>query len=90
MLLSKKANPLENLTGALPRYVEPLPEVGILLLQLVEALGAYMALARCTIDCLDPRFSLKRTTPEVCKLFTEMPDELLQLVEGFDVRTFVV
>jgi hypothetical protein len=90
MLLAKETDTLENLARTLPRHVEPLPEVGILLLQLVETLGTHVSLARRAIDCLDPRFRLKRTTPEVRKLFTEMPDELLQLVESFDVRTFAV
>jgi hypothetical protein len=90
MLLAKKAHPFEHLTGALSRDVETLPEVGILFLELVETLGTHVSLARCAVDCLDTRFCLKRTTPEVCKLLTEMPDELLELVEGFDVRTFAV
>jgi hypothetical protein len=90
VLLPKKANTLEDLPSAFLRDVEPLAEVGVLLLELIEPLGTHVALPRRAIDCLDPRFCLKRTTPEVCELFTEMPDELLKLIEGFDVRTFAV
>lgn len=90
MLLAEKANSVEDLPRALPGHVEALSEIGVLFLELVEPLRAHVTLARSAIDCLDPRFSLKRTTPEVCKLVTEMPHELLELVECFDVRTFVV
>jgi hypothetical protein len=90
MLLAEKANPLENLSRPLSGDIEPFLEIGILMLELLDFLRAQAGGTRSTFDCLHSRFCLKRATPERRQLVTEMPNELLELLERVDVRTFAV
>jgi hypothetical protein len=90
MLLPEESHSIQNLASARACSVEALSEVCILTLELFNPLWIELRTARCGFDCLDFRFSLKRPAPKARELVTEMPDELLELIECFDVRTFAV
>jgi hypothetical protein len=90
VLLAEKANPLENLSRPLSGDLESFLEIGILMLELLDFLRAHARPTGCGFTCLKPRFRLKRATPEGRQLVAEMPNELLELLERVDVRTFAV
>jgi hypothetical protein len=90
MLLSEKTNPLENLSRPLSGDIESFLEIGVLMLELLDFLRAQARTTRGALDGFHSRFRLKRASPHRRQLVTEMPNELLELLERFDVRTFAV
>lgn len=90
MLLAEKTNTLENLSRPLSGDIESFLEIGILVLELLDFLGAQARTTGGALDGFHSRFRLKCATPERRQLVTEMPHELLELLERFDVRTFAV
>ena len=81
---------IEYLLRACSRCFQPALEIRVFLLEPVHSFGIYPRAARSGIECLHSRFSLLRAAAERRQLLTKMADQLLKLLEGFDVRTFAV
>jgi hypothetical protein len=90
MLLPEESDAVEHLARARARRFETALEVRVFLFQLVHPFRIHAGAACRGIESLDSRFGLKSAAPEHRKLVTEVADQLLKLLEGFDVRTFAV
>ena len=88
MLLTQKSHTIQYLPRSSPCGLEAALEIGILLFQPVYSLGIDSRASGRRIDCLHTRFCLKCAASECRKLIAKMSNELVQLFECFDVRTF--
>jgi hypothetical protein len=90
VLLPQESDPVEDLLRPLPCGIQALPEVGILLLELIDSFRAHARPACCYLHCLHTRLGLKGAPPETCQLVAEVADELLKLGKCRSFRTFAV
>jgi hypothetical protein len=81
------------LARALGSRIEAGAELSVLSLELAHLLCRELSTGRYAgriLELLDSRFSLQGATPETCELVSEVPDELMELVESLLFRTFAV
>jgi hypothetical protein len=90
MLLTQKADAIEDLARSGSRRFEALFQIRILPLQTVDSFGVHACPARRRLERLYASFGLKRTLPKRCKLVSEVAYELLKLFKSFKLRTFAV
>lgn len=90
MLLAEKTNTVEDLTRARAGGVETLFQIRVLPLQPLDTLRVDPRSARRRLELLHPGFGLKCTTSERRELVAQVTDELLELLECLELRTFAV
>lgn len=88
MLLSQKPHAIQYLPRSGTCRLQAALEIRIFFLQSVDSLRIDASSPGCRVDCFNARFCLESATPESRELITKMPNELMQLLECFDVRTF--
>jgi hypothetical protein len=88
MLLPQKSHAIQNLPGSGAGRVEALSQICVFALEFFDAFGVELRATRSRIDRFHSRFGLERPAPEARELVTQMPDEPLELLECFYVRTF--
>jgi hypothetical protein len=77
MLLAKKANAIENLSGTRPRCLEPLAKLGIFQLETLDSFGSELGASGRSIDRFHPRLGLQGTPAKAAQLFTKVVDKAL-------------
>jgi hypothetical protein len=77
VLLAKKANPVEHLTGSATSFLEAKLEVRVLALELLDPLGTGARRARRRFEGFHSGLGVDRTPPKGRELVTEVTDELV-------------
>jgi hypothetical protein len=90
MLLPQKTHAVQHLARSGTSRFEPLPEIRVFDLPPLDSFGIHARSSRRGIERLDAGFGLERPPPEGRKLVAKVPDELLQLLKSFELRTFAV
>lgn len=90
MLLAEKSHTIQYLPRSSPRGFQTALQVRIFLFQTIDPFRIYACASRRGIDRLDTRFCREGATPECGELIPQVSNELMQLLERFDVRTFAV
>ena len=90
MLLAEKSHTIQYLPRPGACRLQAALEVRVFLLQTIYSFRIYPCAAGCGVDRLDARLGRECATPECRELIPEMSNELMQLLERFDVRTFAV
>jgi hypothetical protein len=90
MLLTQEADAVDHLLGPRARGIESARESGVLLLQVLDALGGDYSLHSRRFEGLDAGLGLQRAAAERGELVTEVLHQLLQLREGGCFRTYAV
>ncbi len=86
-MLAEKAHALEHDFRPTARGVEPPPEVHVLGLEL----GDTEAGSACTVlEGFEMPFSLDRAPAKGSELVTQVVHELLELLQGYEFRSFAV
>ena len=93
MLLPQEPHAVEHLPSALGRGVEARPQLAVLALELTDFLhgnGARLTRPRRPFELPHARLGLQRPTTKARQLVGQVPDELVEFMEGLLFRTFAV
>jgi hypothetical protein len=90
MLLAEESHTIQYLPRPRARSLEATLQVCVFFFKPVDPFRVHSGTTGSGIDRLDARLGRKGAAPECRQLVAKMPHELVQLLEGFDVRTFAV
>ena len=90
MLLTEETHAVEYLPRPDSCRLESAFQIFIFLLELLDSFRVHSRSSGSGVDRLEARLRLESAAAERRELVAKVADELMELVKGFDVRTFAV